>query len=392
MNITFARSHPALPGTLCLLTLLLGQQAGAQALDLGGMPYLGASIGASRSRIDTGSLASQQAGGGVTSLVVNPDRNDTGFKVYGGYGFNPFIALEGGYFDLGHTRFQATSVPAGTLDGRVRLRGMNLDLVGTLPITPAWSGTARVGLISTQAKDSFAGTGAVSVANSEIKERHTSAKLGLGLQVALGPQLLLRGDLEHYRVPDGLGGRAGVNLLSLGLVFPLGERVMPRQVSYAPPPPPPPPAALPPPAPPPVVAMVTPAPVVVPPRRRVSFSAESLFGFDDATLRPEGASALDGFARELAGTQFDTITVEGHTDRLGTSAYNQTLSQQRADAVKAYLVNVGRVDGSKVSAVGKSETLPVTKPEDCVGQQRNAKLIACLQPDRRVEIEVVGTR
>lgn len=129
-----------------------------------------------------------------------------------------------------------------------------------------------------------------------------------------------------------------------------------------------------------------------PSRRRVSFQAESLFGFDKSALRPEGRAALDTFASELASTQFDTVMVEGHTDRLGSSAYNQRLSTQRANAVKSYLVASGKVDAGKVMAVGKGESMPQTQAGDCKGKAANAKLIACLQPDRRVEIEVVGTR
>ena len=109
-------------------------------------------------------------------------------------------------------------------------------------------------------------------------------------------------------------------------------------------------------------------------------------------VRPEGRAALDKFAQELKGPEFDVITVEGHTDRLGSTAYNQRLSTQRAEAVKAYLVTSGGVAAPKVAAVGKGEAAPVTKPEDCKGSKPNPKLIACLQPDRRVEVEVVGTR
>jgi len=101
--------------------------------------------------------------------------------------------------------------------------------------------------------------------------------------------------------------------------------------------------------------------------------------------------ALDQFAHELAGTHFDAITVEGHTDRLGSQAYNQKLSMRRAEAVKSYLVSAGGVDAGRVSAVGKGESQPVTKAEDCRGAKPNPKLIACLQPDRRVDVEVSGT-
>jgi OOP family OmpA-OmpF porin len=84
--------------------------------------------------------------------------------------------------------------------------------------------------------------------------------------------------------------------------------------------------------------------------------------------------------------------VEGHTDRLGTAEYNDTLSLKRAEAVKAYLVNTGGLDAAKVTAVGKGESTPVTSPDTCKGNKRSAGLVACLRADRRVEIEVVGTR
>jgi len=141
-----------------------------------------------------------------------------------------------------------------------------------------------------------------------------------------------------------------------------------------------------PPPPPPVVVAPPPAP------KRVSFQADSLFGFDKSGLRPEGKAALDTFATELKGTSFSTITVEGHTDRLGSVKYNQKLSEQRAETVKDYLVTSGGIDAGKISAVGKSESMPVTKPEDCKGKAATPKLIACLQPDRRVDVEVSGTR
>ncbi len=86
------------------------------------------------------------------------------------------------------------------------------------------------------------------------------------------------------------------------------------------------------------------------------------------------------------------VTVEGHTDRLGSQTYNQALSMRRAQAVKDYLVVSGGLDAAKISAVGKSESAPVTNPEDCKGSNPSARLIACLQPDRRVEVEVSGTR
>ncbi|MFZ2986478.1 OmpA family protein, partial [Ideonella sp.] len=216
-------------------------------------------------------------------------------------------------------------------------------------------------------------------------------KLGAGVQYAFSPSLLMRGEAERYRINDSVGHHGAVTMLSVSLVVPFGRTDgPPPRAAYSPPPP----VAAP--APPPVVVvMAPPAPAPMPAPvvpRRVSFSAESLFGFDKAQLRPEGKAALDTFARELQGTQFSTVQVEGHTDRLGTPAYNQTLSMSRAESVKSYLVTSGQVDPAKLAAVGKGETMPVTKPEDCKGNRASPALIACLQPDRRVEIEVIGTR
>jgi OOP family OmpA-OmpF porin len=117
-------------------------------------------------------------------------------------------------------------------------------------------------------------------------------------------------------------------------------------------------------------------------------NADALFAFDKAQIRPEGAADLDKLATELQTTQFNHVHVTGYTDRIGSDAYNLHLSQQRADAVKSYLVDKG-VDGSKIETQGMGKANPVTKPGDC-GAKRSKATIACLQPDRRVDIEVAG--
>ena len=101
--------------------------------------------------------------------------------------------------------------------------------------------------------------------------------------------------------------------------------------------------------------------------------------------------ALDKFASQLHGTQYNQIHVFGYSDRIGSDAYNLKLSQERADAVETYLVQKAGVDASKIEAEGRGKADPVTKPDEC-GGKRSPKTIACLQPDRRVEIEVRGTQ
>jgi len=124
--------------------------------------------------------------------------------------------------------------------------------------------------------------------------------------------------------------------------------------------------------------------------RRVNFSADTLFAFDKSVLKPEGRAALDEFGRQLEGAQYEVLFVTGHADRFGSNDYNQRLSERRAHAVKAYLVS-RNIGADRITAEGKGETQPVTQAGDCLGA-RSAKVVACLQPDRRVHVEATGSR
>lgn len=137
-----------------------------------------------------------------------------------------------------------------------------------------------------------------------------------------------------------------------------------------------------------------PAAAVVPTRQKFELSADALFDFDKANLRSDGKDTLDALYQRIAGTSLEVLIVVGHADRIGRESYNLALSQRRAEAVKAYLIGKG-VDAGRIHAEGRGEREPVTA-NACrrlgPDSRRNAKLIACLQPDRRVEVEVVGTR
>lgn len=135
-----------------------------------------------------------------------------------------------------------------------------------------------------------------------------------------------------------------------------------------------------------------PAPTPEPTRvaQKVSFSADALFSFDSALLKPEGKMELDDFARNLKGMSYGSIHVTGHTDRFGSDKYNQKLSEQRANSVKDYLVGKD-IAIDQISAEGVGKTQPTTQPGDCPGS-KSQKVIACLQPDRRVDVEVNGSK
>ena len=130
-----------------------------------------------------------------------------------------------------------------------------------------------------------------------------------------------------------------------------------------------------------------PAPMAV--MHSYSMSTDTLFGFDKYTLKPEGEAKLDELAMKLRDMDIKSISDTGHADRFGSSEYNQKLSENRANTVKAYLVSKG-VQSDRIAAAGKGESQPVTGADDCKGPA-TAKVIACLAPDRRVDIEVVGT-
>jgi OOP family OmpA-OmpF porin len=147
-------------------------------------------------------------------------------------------------------------------------------------------------------------------------------------------------------------------------------------------PPPPPPAAPPPPAvAPPVAPPPPPPPVPVPVSEKVTFAADAFFDFNKSDLKPEGKAKLDDLVSKMSGVNLEVIIAVGHTDAVGGDAYNQKLSVKRADAVKNYLTTKG-VEKNRVYTEGKGEKQPVADNKTTEGRAKN----------RRVEIEVVGTR
>jgi OOP family OmpA-OmpF porin len=134
---------------------------------------------------------------------------------------------------------------------------------------------------------------------------------------------------------------------------------------------------------------VAPAPVLVLVKERYSLSTDMLFGFGKSTLQPAGTAKLDELAIKLRQVNIESITDTGHADRIGSTESNQKLSLSRAESVKAYLVSKG-VQSDRIAVAGRGESQPVTNADDCKGPA-TAKVIACLAPDRRVDIEVLGS-
>lgn len=117
---------------------------------------------------------------------------------------------------------------------------------------------------------------------------------------------------------------------------------------------------------------------------------DGLFDFDRADLRSDLIVKLDGVVDMLNGAKYDRISVVGHTDPIGSAAYNQKLSERRAEAVKKYLVNKG-IDPARVATSGSGESNLVVTRADCKGKRKKA-LISCLEPNRRVVIDAAGEK
>ena len=239
--------------------------------------------------------------------------------------------------------------------------------------------------------------------NNGSKKTSWLANVGLGAQYLFNDSFGLQADLRYQRsrarqnftgplgTADDVGG-IGNTLLNLGGIFRFGA---PAPVVAAAAPEPAPIAAapepMPEPAPAPVEAAPEPAPVAKcdPKFDTITVGAEKLFGFDKANLKAEGKAALDEAAAKIkANPEIKAVIVTGHTDRLGSDAYNQKLSERRANQVKDYLASQG-VDAGIIEAVGKGESEPVVQAS---GNKATKKLIKALQPNRRVTIQAEGKK
>ena len=144
------------------------------------------------------------------------------------------------------------------------------------------------------------------------------------------------------------------------------------------------PAAKPAPAPTPAPSPMAPKPAPAKPKpvaEKITFAADVFFDFDKSIIKPEGRSKLDDLANKIRGINLEVIIAIGHTDSVGSDAYNQRLSVRRAEAVKAYLVSKG-IEANRVYTEGKGEKQPIADNKTADGRAKN----------RRTEIEVIGTR
>jgi OmpA-OmpF porin, OOP family len=337
--------------------------------------YIGGNIGQSRAHVNALKIGNDVTPATFSTSYLGHNTIDSGYKLFAGYQFSDHFSLEGGYFDLGEHQFNFLSaptgtVPAGLLNANMQVRGINLDVVGQVPFTEKLSAFARVGVNYALTQDTFTGAGTAAELGGKLSDRDTFGKAGVGLQYAFNDAWAMRVEGERYRVSNGITDHNEVDLYSVGLVYRFGAKPAPAPA----------PVVTPPPAPAPVVAAPPPAPRF----EKYTLSSTELFGFDsDALQLPQ--PKLDEIAEALKGEGAPReIQIVGYTDRLGSPAYNQKLSERRATSVKNYLVSKG-VEGSRLQTIGKGEADPVVQ----CNETKKAALIECLKPNRRVEIDQI---
>ncbi|RYY73178.1 MAG: flagellar motor protein MotB [Gammaproteobacteria bacterium] len=324
--------------------------------------YIGGNIGQSRAHLDEQKIADDVIPPPFTNTYLDHNTIDGGYKIFGGYEINPHISIEAGFFDLGEFQFNHITTPDGLLKTNMQVRGINLDVVGHMPLSEKISAFARLGVTYALTQDTFTGSGAASGLGGELSDRDTFPKVGLGLQYAFNDSWAMRLEAERYRISNAITDHNEIDLFSVGVVYKFGDHKKSAQVA------------------------ATPAPVVAPPAPRfekVTISATELFKFDSSEVTQ--AAELEQLTSSLkTSVEPKEVKIIGYTDRIGTEQYNQSLSERRAEAVKNYMVGQG-ISSERLLTEGKGEKDPVV---NCTEKNRE-KLIECLQPNRRVVIDNV---
>ncbi|HCB1502586.1 TPA: porin OmpA [Klebsiella michiganensis] len=335
---------------IAIAVALAGFATVAQAAPKDNTWYAGAKLGWSQFH-DTGFY-----GNGYRVNNNNVDNDQLGAGAYGGYQVNPYLGFEMGYDWLGRMRYK------GENTGAFKAQGVQLTAKLGYPITDDLDLYTRLGGMVWRADANGNGGG-------KNHDTGVSPVFAGGVEWAVTRDIATR--LEYQWVNNigdagTVGARPDNGMLSVGVSYRFGQEDVAPVVAPAP----------------------APAPEVT--TKHFTLKSDVLFNFNKSTLKPEGQQALDQLYTQLSNMdpKDGSAVVLGYTDRIGSDAYNQQLSEKRAQSVVDYLVSKG-IPSSKISARGMGESNPVTG-NTCDNVKARAALIDCLGPDRRVEIEVKG--
>ncbi|AYM89825.1 porin OmpA [Serratia sp. T13T92] len=339
---------------IALAVALAGFATVAQAAPKDDTWYTGAKLGWSQFH-DTGFY-----GNGYT--VDNDARKDQiGAGAFVGYQANQYLGFEMGYDWLGRMKY------TGANTGSFKAQGVQLAAKLSYPIMNDLDIYTRLGGMVWRADSDGAGS------NGGNHDTGVSPLAAVGVEYALNRDWATRLDYQWVNnIGDAgtVGARPDNGMLSVGVSYRFGQEVAAPVVAPAP----------------------APAPVVE--TKKFTLTSDVLFAFNKATLKPEGQQALDQLYTQLSSLdpKDGSVVVLGFTDAVGSAEYNLRLSEQRAQSVVDYLVSKG-IPSDKISARGMGKANPITG--DTCGYRSGratAAQIACLAPDRRVEIEVKGIK
>lgn len=326
--------------------------------------YIGAGAGASRATIAEQEIRADLEASGYEITRFRFDDRDFGYKIFAGYQFNQYFAMEGGYFDLGKFNYDAETIPLGIKTGQLDFRGWNLDFMGILPLTERSSLFARIGAHNSKSTVDFVGTGAVNVLTPHYRKRSTDYKFGVGYQYQVNDEMAIRFEAERYRMDDAVGNHGDIDFYSMNVMYRFGG---PRHVAVAP---------VSEPAQAPAPAVVTAPAKATTAQYCSALEIEFEIANDDIErVNREHMLVLATFLNKYPETK---AKIEGHTDNVGNDADNMKLSKQRAASVVNYLVSEHGINRNRLTAVGYGESRPIANNATDEGKQANRRIDAVI--------------
>jgi len=342
---------------IAIAVALAGFATVAQAAPKDDTWYTGAKLGWSQYH-DTGYY-----GNGYQNNNGPTHENQLGAGAFVGYQANPYLGFELGYDWLGRMPNKGDQV-----NGAFKAQGVQLAAKLSYPVMDDLDVYTRLGGMVWRADSTQQVVGGKRISDNDTG---VSPLVAVGVEYALTPNWATRLDYQWVNnIGDAgtVGARPDNAMLSVGVSYRFGQDEAAPVVAPAP----------------------APAPVVE--TKHFTLKSDVLFNFNKATLKPEGQQALNQLYSQLSNLdpKDGSVVVLGFTDRIGSDAYNQKLSEQRAQSVVDYLVSKG-IPSNKISARGMGKSNPVTG-NTCDNVKGRPALINCLGPDRRVEIEVKGIK
>jgi len=319
--------------------------------------YLGVGAGQASAKIADDEIIDDLQDAGYQVTEFRNDELDVGYKIFAGYQFNKYFAVEGGYADLGEFNYNGTTVPNGTISGELDFSSWGVDLVGILPITSRSSLFAKIGAHNGSSSVDYTGTGAVNVLTPHYSKTDVNHKLGVGYQLQMNEKLAVRLEAERYRMNDAVGNKGDIDLYSLNLIYRFGASSSSTVAKSRP----------------------QSAPVQsVAETEQYCSALEIQFEIakgDIERVNREHMLVLATFLKKYPETK---VLIEGHSDNVGTEADNMKLSQQRAQSAVNYLVREHAIARDRLTAIGYGETRPVADNSSDSGKQANRRINAVI--------------